>query len=268
MYHFKIQNKTFTSENQNVAGEEVLRIAGLQPPEDFELFLKITNRESEPIQLKEVVDLSTSGIEKFTVLRRKKITIKVDDEKFETYECLVTPSEILTANGFDPAAFYLKQFDGHEIISFKNDPSHDISLRPGMCFITCKKSPTTVAFVESVGVERMEKELAEMGYDSYRPCPDIVAFKFVVPHGRFKGEEVEIALHAPQFPRVAPHGPFIKPHLLPIGRGGAHPNGGIHRRSKPGPEWQLWSRPMNDWASTDKTIRTYLAFIRTLFDFE
>ena len=50
--------------------------------------------------------------------------------------------------------------------------------------------------------------------------------------------------------------------------GGKHPNGGIHARNKPTPDWQYWSRPFKNWNSSRKSAKEYLAFIRTLMDFE
>jgi hypothetical protein len=93
-------------------------------------------------------------------------------------------------------------------------------------------------------------------------------FKFIVPLGRFKGREIEIALQGQQFPMLPPSGPHIKPHLLPItGGGGTHPFGGIHDRKLPTQEFQYWSRPFKGWTS-GMTVDDYLAFLRTLLDFE
>ncbi len=119
----------------------------------------------------------------------------------------------------------------------------------------------------TVGIQELERQLRELGYSTEKPKPDMVAFQFEIPHGRFRGREIKIALKAPQFPRVPPHGPYIKPHLFPAKSGGVHPTGGIHNQGIPTGEWQLWSRPFTDWNNSDKSARTYLAFIRRLFDF-
>ncbi len=120
-----------------------------------------------------------------------------------------------------------------------------------------------------MGIEILESQLSEAGYDTWRIGNDFVAFKFLVPHGRFRGKTIEIALNAPNFPDVPPPGPYIKPHLLPMtGGGGEHPFGGIHARNKPNKEFQYWSRPFKGWKNTNRNIQEYLAFIRTLFDFE
>lgn len=118
----------------------------------------------------------------------------------------------------------------------------------------------------NIGLQELEKQLQNLGFTTER-LENMVAFPFKIPHGRFKGMEVHVALQGPQFPNIPPSGPYVKPHLLPHQPGGVHPTGGIHNRNKPNREWQYWSRPFTGWETTDKSIRTYLAFIRTIFDF-
>jgi len=125
-----------------------------------------------------------------------------------------------------------------------------------------------------MGISDIKEQLEAMGY-AVKTYPDspgypggFVAFTYVVPHGRFMGKEVEIALNAPQFPLVPPSGPYISPHLLPVKPyGQQHPLDGIHARNVPTPEFQYWSRPYQAWNESGKTVRDYLCFIRTLFDF-
>ncbi len=108
-----------------------------------------------------------------------------------------------------------------------------------------------------------------MGYEPITYSNGFVGFKFTIPHGRFRDKEVEIALDISQFPEIPPSGPYIKPHLLPItGATGEHPLGRVHDRKKPTQEFQYWSRPCNGWDQTEKNMKVYIAFLRTLFDFE
>jgi len=125
------------------------------------------------------------------------------------------------------------------------------------------------------GNEMLRSQLAELGYQPTVPLDvngnptDFVAFKFTIPHGRFRGQEVEIALTAPQFPSIPPSGPYIRPHLMPItGGGGLHPTGGVHQYNMPTPEFQYWSRPCASWSEAEKNVKSYISFLRTLFDFE
>ena len=126
-----------------------------------------------------------------------------------------------------------------------------------------------------MGTELLKAQLAELGYqpvvlsDANGNPSEFVGFKFVIPLGRFRNTEVEIALNAPQFPSIPPTGPYIKPHILPItGGGGEHPFGGIHQFNLPTPEFQYWSRPCSNWSDAEKHVKSYLSFLRTLFDFE
>lgn len=120
-----------------------------------------------------------------------------------------------------------------------------------------------------MGTEDIKSQLRELGYEPVDHGDQFVGFRFTIPHGRFRGREVDIALQAPQFPDIPPTGPYIKPFLLPIKpQQGPHPDHGVHDWKKPTPEFQYWSRPCNGWDNTEKTMKTYLSFLRTLFDFE
>lgn len=124
----------------------------------------------------------------------------------------------------------------------------------------------------NIGLEELQRQLSELGYSPIiveNTNRKFVKFEFLIPVGRFKGKEVEIALEAPNFPLNPPSGPFLKPHLMPIsGGGGTHPTGGIHAMNLPTSDYQYWSRPFSNWKNSEMTAKVYLAFIRTLFDFE
>jgi len=93
-----------------------------------------------------------------------------------------------------------------------------------------------------------------------------LAFPYTVPVGRFMGQEIKVGFAVTDdFPLNPPSGPHISPPLLPIHPGGQHPSGGINP-SPFGQEWQYWSRPFHGWANTDRSVRTYMSFIRRLFD--
>jgi len=119
-----------------------------------------------------------------------------------------------------------------------------------------------------IGLLELKRQLDEQYIQSEIVDNRFLKFKYIVPIGKFRGQEIEIALEATQFPLNPPSGPYIKPHLMPItGGGGVHPTGGIHQRNLPTPEWQYWSRPFSNWNNSNKNAKDYLAFIRTLFDF-
>lgn len=117
------------------------------------------------------------------------------------------------------------------------------------------------------GVEEMEIQLHKLGFQTERPMQGMVAFPFIIRHGRFRGKEVWIALDAQQFPNIPPHGPYFKPQLIKES-GRPHPMGGIHYQNKPSPQWEHWSRPIKDWNNTEKTMKVYLAHIQSILDFE
>jgi len=125
-----------------------------------------------------------------------------------------------------------------------------------------------------MGTQELVKQLEELGYETtmYPDTPGypggFVSFKYKVPHGRFIGQEIEVALNAPQFPLVPPSGPYISPQLLPIKPfGPLPPFDGIHDRKVPNADFQYWSRPCHGWNESQKNMKEYICFLRTLFDF-
>lgn len=147
MYTIKINGQKFMTTNQKVTGQQVLEIAELEPVENYELLLKLSKKEFEPIQLDEIVDLENKGIETFRASSKKQIKITVDDEPVLVSECFMTPNEILNEAGFNPTQYYLKQLRGNKEISYKKeeDANQAIALRNNLKFTTCKIASTTVS---------------------------------------------------------------------------------------------------------------------------
>lgn len=142
---FKVNREKFETVNTKVSGKEVLEIAELFPIEDYELLIKVNEKGFEPVQLDEVIDLKTPGIEGFFAKPYKKLIIYVDDEPVEVEECFMTPNEILASSGKNPNGFYLKQIKGHIEIGYKNDREHKVAIRNNQKFSSCKLEPTTVS---------------------------------------------------------------------------------------------------------------------------
>lgn len=69
-YKYKVRNQTFEWPSRFITGREVLESAGLVPPSNYKLDLKMKGNVYREIQLDEKVDLSAPGIEKFTYISR------------------------------------------------------------------------------------------------------------------------------------------------------------------------------------------------------
>lgn len=145
MYTFKINNKKYESVDSQINGSQILKIAGLQPEADYELLIKVNEKGFEPVELNEVIDLQGPGIEGFFASPYSEITIYVDDEPVKVKDCFRTPTQILLASGKKPEGFYLKQIIGHKEIGYKNDREHEIKMKDGLVFVSCKLEPTTVS---------------------------------------------------------------------------------------------------------------------------
>lgn len=125
-------------------------------------------------------------------------------------------------------------------------------IRPNACFLM------RTEFIE---------QLRKLGFEPEELKDNIIGFKYMIPVGRFQGKEVRIGLMVnDDFPATPPPGPHISPRLLPLNNvSKEHPQGGIHE-SPLGPDWQYWSRPFANWKETDKTVRSYMAHLRKLFE--
>ncbi|MBN2571244.1 MAG: multiubiquitin domain-containing protein [Ignavibacteriales bacterium] len=267
MYKFCIKHKEFVSNDKILKGKDILSIANLTPVEDYELLLYIDEKTLEPIQLEEEVDLSKPGTEHFIVNAYKEFHIFVDNEKVELKDSFLTVRELMIAIGKNPNEYKLKQIVGPRSIDYKNDIDHLIQLKNGLKFITLCKEPLTVSF--NKGNDELERQLKEKGFNTKRYPNGFVGFDYEVPIGRFKGQQLEIALDAPSFPQVPPSGPYIKPHILPFSpKSGSHPFDGIHDWKKPNSDFQYWSRPFKTWNSSSRNVESYISFLNALMDFE
>ncbi len=118
-----------------------------------------------------------------------------------------------------------------------------------------------------MGVSDFIGQLRSLGYEPQDIGSNRVAMPLEIPVGRFAGTQISLGIEVPpDFPMSPPGGPHVKPHLLPINQtSGAHPACAVHP-SPFGSEWQYWSRPFQNWSTTDRTARTYMAHINHLFD--
>jgi hypothetical protein len=69
----------------------------------------------------------------------------VNDESETTTEKVLTPTQIMSNAGIDPATNYLIELIGNTQKSFQGNPGAEIHLHPKMRFITSFTGPTPVA---------------------------------------------------------------------------------------------------------------------------
>jgi hypothetical protein len=70
-YRIRIDDKNYVVEKPTITGAELLTLAGKTPPENFILTAKIRGGVIKTIELDEVVDLTTLGLERFNTLPRQ-----------------------------------------------------------------------------------------------------------------------------------------------------------------------------------------------------
>jgi hypothetical protein len=67
-YRIRVDKQLIVVPNETVTGREILRLAGKQPPDRFRLDQKLTGGKTIKIELTQVVDLTTPGVERFMTL--------------------------------------------------------------------------------------------------------------------------------------------------------------------------------------------------------
>jgi hypothetical protein len=76
---------------------------------------------------------------------RHVICYTVDGERQETRKHILTPRQILTDAGIDPASYYLVQLRGHERESYKDRPDEPIHLHEHEKFVSVYMASTPVS---------------------------------------------------------------------------------------------------------------------------
>lgn len=149
-FRLKINKKRFESKESKIKGQDLLKIADLDESIDYEILYKVNEKGYEPIQLDEVVDLTTPGIEGFFIKPYRRMVIKVDDKEYQVEELIMTPMEIMELAGISPDIYYLKEFrKGGNEVSYKDDAEHKIAIKRGAHFVSCQREDITCVIVNA-----------------------------------------------------------------------------------------------------------------------
>jgi hypothetical protein len=207
----------------------------------------------------------------------REIHFFLDGEPEKTDKRELTPNQIIEEFGHkSPAAYYLVEIEhGGRKESFQGKGGVPIKLHDGMCFQTISTGPTPVSDGRPLtGVEAFLHGLRAAGYNPTVPTASAnsVVFEYKVLSGKHQGKQVRLGFVVPSdFPLTTPSGPHVSPHIHPIKpQQGPHPDHGVHESAEfqksAGGAWQYWSRPVRDWATSKKTVASYLNHIWQLWD--
>jgi hypothetical protein len=126
-----------------------------------------------------------------------------------------------------------------------------------------------------IGVETFVKGLRDLGYEPtvLKDKPEHVVIDYTVESGKLAGTKLKHGFIVPaDFPVNPPTGIHIAAIVHPFQSGGTHPTGGVHR-DQAAPfqqalacEWQYWSRPPVDWATSKKTVAAFMSHVWRLWD--
>lgn len=67
-YRIRVNGDRFVVYTSHPTGRAILAVAGITPPEQYGLYLKIHGQQFDRVQLDEEVDLTHPGVEKFKTL--------------------------------------------------------------------------------------------------------------------------------------------------------------------------------------------------------
>lgn len=111
-------------------------------------------------------------------------------------------------------------------------------------------------------------QLRAMGHEVEEPGGNRLTFAYTIPVGKRANQEIKLGFEvADDFSANPPSGPHVSPRILPLDNTkDPHPKGGVHESPNFGSDWEYWSRPFPNWSSTDRTVSTYMAFVRYLFE--
>lgn len=145
IFPIRVNDRVFDFDEPKITGKQLLELVGLTHSVDYEILLKHNQKELEPVQLDEVVDLTHPDIETFHIKPYPSVTIDVDDETYPIAHIFMTPKEIMVLAGVDSTKFYLKQLLEAKEITYKSDAEHIIAMHHKMRFVTCKLGSATVS---------------------------------------------------------------------------------------------------------------------------
>ena len=200
----------------------------------------------------------------------KAVSITIDGEEFEIEDRTQTPDELLALAVSNPDQHYLIKVKNKKQISFQGRGGEGLRVHKGDAFVTVFMGPTTVSELPAqMGAAHFRAGLELLGYEVTDLGGGKLSFPYEVEAGAMQGEVVTLAFNVPaDFPFSPPSGPHVKPHVHQIGGGGTHPKGGVHYSTPhggPSNDFQYWSRPFPNWATSRKTVGEYMAFIRHLW---
>jgi hypothetical protein len=69
-YRIRVNGDAFVVHNPVITGREILTLAGLMPPENYTLRVKMAGEKPRKVGLTEKIDLRHRGVEKFKALPR------------------------------------------------------------------------------------------------------------------------------------------------------------------------------------------------------
>jgi len=277
-YRFVVDGLNLEWPRERVSGRIIKLLVG----KDDDKFELLFDREDVPDQIIEdndEVNLIAPGVEHFKVRQRGPLTIFVDGEPYNPPKTDMTPNEIIAgATHLDLATHYLVKITKPENVSYQGKGDEPIHLHRGMKFLVISTGATPVSDPnQPIGVQAFVTGLEALGFKPQQlpGNQNHIFFDYTVENGKFKDKMVRLGLIVPHdFPMTPPTGPYVSPDIHPINTSGPHPLGAIHKQQAlpfeagAGGTWQYWSRPFSNWATSKRSVPTYMSHISKLWELQ
>ena len=69
-YRFTVMKQLYHTHEKLISGRKICEVAGLLPPENYKLDMKMVSGEYREVPLDMIIDLSESGLERFVYITR------------------------------------------------------------------------------------------------------------------------------------------------------------------------------------------------------
>jgi len=261
-FRFRVGDEQHSWPERCILGREVLRIVGKDPAE-FDVYQLFADRHGERIDLNEQADLMASGVERFDVVAKTASVLRftVDNEPMIIRDAKQKVRAIIGFSGNAPIEdYFLLEVSGCHDPKRHDDLETEIDIQSNHQFAVAHRGCTPVSFTSGSrafadSFLALHRRIDTVDADrSWCVIPD-----FVVPSGRFAGNEVRVAFDPPgDFPVVPPGGFYVSPAIVPPDQMGAI---SVHHRANETAglegEWQYWSRPIppGTWRHDDPARR-------------
>ncbi len=266
VYSVQIDDRSYTTNDPVVTGQQLLDLAGKRPTDEFIIFQLLHDGQLEDIRLDETVDLRRSGIEQFLTFKSdRSFRFVIDGRRFEWGAPIITGLKLKQLAGVDPVTYdvwlEIRGVRGAEDRPIADNEQVDLS-QPGVeRFFTGKK--TTTEGTQTSFLPASDRQYLQGRDLSFEEVTDggqkgILLRGFQLPPNTYNTPQADILILLPTgYPDVPPDMFYLLPWVKLV-QTVQYPRAADQPFTFLGQNWQRWSRHNNEWRSGIDGIQTML----------